>query len=142
MSTDGRHIVEGTNGVVEKLVVKVWKFVIQADFLVLDMSNAGEIHLILGCPFLATTQANISVANDTMTLTVDDKKVEFDFHRVATTPFAVDDQTWFWVDLIDELVWETHVVIFAPMPNDEKILKKQPVSPRKELRVTPLLISI
>lgn len=55
------------------------------------MKNFGKISLILGRPFLAITQADINVANGTITLMVEGKEVEFNLNGVAAAPMATDD---------------------------------------------------
>ena len=47
------------------------------------------------------------MANGTMTLMVEEKKVEFDLLGVVTPPMAFNDRTCLRVDSIDELVRET-----------------------------------
>ena len=51
-------------GIVEDVLVKVDRFVFPADFIILDMamtpSPKNQIPIILGRPFLATADANIS----------------------------------------------------------------------------------
>ncbi|XP_074374298.1 uncharacterized protein LOC141714693 [Apium graveolens] len=48
-------------GVLEDVLVKVDKFVISCDFVVLEMNEDVSIPIILGRPFLATAGANIDV---------------------------------------------------------------------------------
>lgn len=62
-------------GVIESIVVQVREVIMSTDFVVLDMENIGDVLLILERLFLATTQVNINVANATMTLIVDGKKI-------------------------------------------------------------------
>ncbi|GJS49143.1 reverse transcriptase domain-containing protein [Tanacetum coccineum] len=48
-------------GIVENVIVKIDKFVLLVDFVVLDMKEDHKIPIILGRPFLATTHAMIDV---------------------------------------------------------------------------------
>ena len=48
-------------GIIEDVLVKVDKFIFQADFIVLDMEEDKEVPIILGRPFLAISQALIDV---------------------------------------------------------------------------------
>ena len=41
-------------GIIENVLVKVGKFVIPADFVILDMEEDDSVPIILGRPFLAT----------------------------------------------------------------------------------------
>ena len=47
--------------VIEDVLVKVDKFIFLADFIFLDMEEDKEIPIILGRPFLATSEALIDV---------------------------------------------------------------------------------
>ncbi|GKB08191.1 reverse transcriptase domain-containing protein [Tanacetum coccineum] len=46
-------------GIVENVLIKVEKFVLPIDFVILDMPENSRIPIILGRPFLATAQATI-----------------------------------------------------------------------------------
>ena len=48
-------------GVIEDVLVKVYKFIFPTDFIVLDMEKDKEIPIILGRPFLVTGKAMIDV---------------------------------------------------------------------------------
>ena len=48
-------------GIAEDILVKIWNFLIPVDFMVLDMEINSKTPLILGRPFLSTTEANIDV---------------------------------------------------------------------------------
>ena len=54
-------------GIIEKVLVKVDKFIFSMDFVVLGMEEDKEEPLILGRPFLATGQAVIDVKNRELT---------------------------------------------------------------------------
>ncbi|KAL0455801.1 UNVERIFIED_CONTAM: hypothetical protein Slati_0919300, partial [Sesamum latifolium] len=60
-------------GIVEDVLVKVGKFVIPVDFIVLDMEEDKNMPLILGRPFLATSRALIDVQQGQLTLRVNDE---------------------------------------------------------------------
>ncbi|KAG9440058.1 hypothetical protein H6P81_020223 [Aristolochia fimbriata] len=49
------------NGLIEDVLVRIWKFIYPCDFVVLDMEVDWELPLILGRPFLATAAALIDV---------------------------------------------------------------------------------
>ena len=44
-------------GILENVLVKVGKFVLPADFIILDMEEDDSVPIILGRPFLATGKA-------------------------------------------------------------------------------------
>ena len=48
-------------GIIENILVKVGKFVLPADFVILDMEEDDSVPIILGKPFLATGNAQINV---------------------------------------------------------------------------------
>ncbi|KAL0394779.1 UNVERIFIED_CONTAM: hypothetical protein Slati_4444100 [Sesamum latifolium] len=59
--------------IVEDVLVKVEKFIIPVDFIVLDMEEDVNMPLILGRPFLATSRALIDVQKGQLTLRVNDE---------------------------------------------------------------------
>ncbi|XP_061367427.1 uncharacterized protein LOC133310513 [Gastrolobium bilobum] len=90
------------NGVIEDVLVKVDKFIFSAYFIVLGMEEEGDMPLLLGRPFLATTRTMIDVEQGKLELRMDDKKVTinvFDAMKQAT-----DKDDCFQVDIFDELL--------------------------------------
>ncbi|GJW90814.1 DNA-directed DNA polymerase [Tanacetum coccineum] len=59
-------------GIIESVLIKVVKFVLRIDFVILDMPEDSRILIILGRPFLATARAMIDVSNKKITLRVGD----------------------------------------------------------------------
>ena len=49
-------------GIIEDVLVKIDKFIYPVDFVVLDIDEDNEVHLILGRPFLATARTIINVS--------------------------------------------------------------------------------
>ncbi|KAJ9546857.1 hypothetical protein OSB04_019400 [Centaurea solstitialis] len=70
-------------GVIEDVLVKVDKFYLPLDFMVLDMEEDRHIPLILGRPFLATGRALIDVERGKLTLRVGDETAEFSVFKAA-----------------------------------------------------------
>ncbi|XP_074291654.1 uncharacterized protein LOC141618444 [Silene latifolia] len=64
-------------GVIEDVLVKVGNFYIPADFMVLDILEDQQTPIILGRPFLATKDVNISVKKGKLTFKVGRNVVEF-----------------------------------------------------------------
>ena len=60
-------------GILEDVLVKVDKFILPVDFVVLEMEENREVLIILGRSFLATGQASIDVKNGQLTLRVGDE---------------------------------------------------------------------
>ncbi|GJS42768.1 DNA-directed DNA polymerase [Tanacetum coccineum] len=57
-------------GIAEDVLIKIDKFVLLIDFVILDMREDSRIPIILGRPFLATARAMIDVFNKKITLRV------------------------------------------------------------------------
>ncbi|GJT66937.1 DNA-directed DNA polymerase [Tanacetum coccineum] len=57
-------------GIAEDVLIKIDKFVLPIDFVILDMREDSRIRIILGRPFLATARAMIDVFNKKITLRV------------------------------------------------------------------------
>nr|GFA03148.1 hypothetical protein [Tanacetum cinerariifolium] len=67
--------------IVENVLIKVDKFTLPIDFVILDMLEDTRIPIILGRPLLATVRAMIDVFNKKITLRVGDDKVTFDIDQ-------------------------------------------------------------
>ncbi|KAJ9147268.1 hypothetical protein P3X46_029445 [Hevea brasiliensis] len=89
-------------GVVENVPLKVGKFFIPVDFVVLEMEEDVHIPIILGRPFLATAGAVIYVKNGRLTLEVGEEKVEFNLFQAMKK--KDDSNSCLRVDVIDEEV--------------------------------------
>ena len=77
-------------GVVEDVLIQVDKFYYHVDFIVLDTELAAEganyVPIILGRPFLATSNAIINCRNGVMQLTFGNMTLELNiFHLVKST---------------------------------------------------------
>ncbi|XP_021758383.1 uncharacterized protein LOC110723339 [Chenopodium quinoa] len=73
-------------GKVEDVPLRVGKFVIPIDIVVLDMDEDKHIPIILGRPFLATSSALISVKSAKITLKVGEEVLEFDLNASMKYP--------------------------------------------------------
>ncbi|GJS61573.1 DNA-directed DNA polymerase [Tanacetum coccineum] len=58
--------------IIENVLIKVDKFFLPIDFVILDMPKDSRVPIILGRPFLATAQAMIDVFNKHITLRAED----------------------------------------------------------------------
>ncbi|KAL0412071.1 UNVERIFIED_CONTAM: hypothetical protein Slati_3796800 [Sesamum latifolium] len=83
--------------IVEDVLVKVEKFIIPVDFIVLDMEEDITMPLVLGRPFLATSRALIDVQKCQLTLRVNDEHIVFNvfkplkyLHKNEHDIFAID----------------------------------------------------
>ncbi|GJQ91587.1 reverse transcriptase domain-containing protein [Tanacetum coccineum] len=62
-------------GIVENVLIKIDKFILPIDFVILDMREDSKILIILGRPFLATARAMIDVFNKKITLRVGNEEL-------------------------------------------------------------------
>ncbi|GKE11207.1 DNA-directed DNA polymerase [Tanacetum coccineum] len=113
-------------GIIENVLIKVDKFDLLIDFVILDMPEDSRILIILGRPFLATARAMIDVFNKKITLRVGDDEVIFDVDQSIKRPPAEDDECYGIDDLDDTINIEAQELL----RNDEfdsfllKVLEK------------------
>ncbi|GJS66939.1 DNA-directed DNA polymerase [Tanacetum coccineum] len=94
-------------GIVENVLIKVDKFFLPIDFVILDMPENSRISIILGRPFLAIGRAMIDVFNKKITLKVGDDEVIFDMDQSMKRPPTEDDECYGIDDLDDTINIET-----------------------------------
>ena len=73
-------------GVIEDVLVKVQQFTFPADFVVMDIEEDSEISLILGCPFMLTTNCMVDMGKGKLEMSVDDQKVTFNLFEAMKHP--------------------------------------------------------
>ena len=66
---------------VDNVPVQVGKFFVPADFLVIDMAEDPACPIILGRPFLAMVDANISIRKGVLTFNISDEVIEYSFNK-------------------------------------------------------------
>ncbi|XP_058741195.1 uncharacterized protein LOC131613553 [Vicia villosa] len=91
-------------GMLENVPVRIGKFYIPTDFIIMDIKEDSNIAIILGRPFIATAGAIIDVKKGKLTFEVGEEKVEFILSQFFKAP-AIDDSCCF-LDVIDECVKE------------------------------------
>ncbi|XP_057986700.1 uncharacterized protein LOC131171247 [Hevea brasiliensis] len=91
-------------GILENIPIKVRKFFIPVDFVVLKMEKDVQIPIILGRPFLTTAEAIIDVKNGRLTLKVGDEDVEFNLFKAVKHKLKPDECLK--VNITDKLVEE------------------------------------
>jgi len=92
-------------GIVEDVLVQVDKFIYPVDFIVLDtqpVEACNSFPVILGRPFLATSNALINYRNGLMKLSFGNMTLEMNIFNICKQPG--DDNDLQEVDLIEELV--------------------------------------
>ena len=96
------------NGAIEDVLVQVDKFYLPVDFIILDMhpiSNANsQISMILGCPFLATSNALINCRSGVLKLSFGNMILKFNIFNTCKQPR--DEEDVHEVELIETLVQE------------------------------------
>ncbi|XP_070024629.1 uncharacterized protein [Nicotiana sylvestris] len=78
-------------GIIEDVLVRVGKFILRADFIVLDYEADVEVPIILGRPFLATGGAIIDVRAGKLKMRVDDEEVTFNVYKELKLPKHYED---------------------------------------------------
>ncbi|CAN6583278.1 unnamed protein product [Malus baccata var. baccata] len=115
-------------GILEDVIIKMDKFYLPANFIVLDMEEDKEVPLILGRPFMATARTLIDVEAGTLTLRVQGESVVFKLFKAVKRPFEPEE--CFRVDVLDGIVHAN----FASRSSNDKLLgvPKQPLLPSSE----------
>jgi len=94
-------------GIIEDVLVQVDKFIYPMDFIILDtqpLEACNSFPIILGCPFLATSNALINCRNGLMKLSFGNTTLEMDIFNTCKQPG--DDNDLQEVDFIEELVYD------------------------------------
>ncbi|XP_071940114.1 uncharacterized protein [Coffea arabica] len=91
-------------GVLENVLIKVQKFIIPVDFVVLDMEENISMPIILGRPFLATAGTIIDVKNGKLKFQVGEEEVEFNLNEMEKYPSFTDHA--YSIGTIDKLTQE------------------------------------
>ncbi|XP_057251773.1 uncharacterized protein LOC104897055 [Beta vulgaris subsp. vulgaris] len=95
-------------GKLENVLIKVDKFIIPVDFIILDMDEDVEVPIILGRPFLATTGAIINVKNGILTFEIGEEKVHFNIFNSSKKNSQRDLVCQ--VDIIKDMTKNKHVI--------------------------------
>ncbi|XP_056685779.1 uncharacterized protein [Spinacia oleracea] len=91
-------------GILEDVPVRVGKFYIPVDFVVLDMEEDSQIPIILGRPFLCTAGVVIDVKSGSLTLSVGDDTVTFNLTNAVKSPML--ENTCCRIDIVEEISLE------------------------------------
>ncbi|XP_057747416.1 uncharacterized protein LOC130966617 [Arachis stenosperma] len=70
-------------GVVENVLLKVGKYFLPTDFVILDMEESHIHPIILGKPFLATARALIDVEKGELILRIHDERLSFNVFKLS-----------------------------------------------------------
>ncbi|XP_019257773.1 PREDICTED: uncharacterized protein LOC109235989 [Nicotiana attenuata] len=77
--------------IIEDVLVRVGKFILPVDFIVLDYGADEEVPIILGRPFLATGGAIIDVREGKLKMRVDDEEITFNVYKALKLPKHYED---------------------------------------------------
>jgi hypothetical protein len=122
-----------SRGIVEDVLVQVDKFYFPVDFIVLDTKHVApssiDVPVILGRPFLATSNTLINCRNGIMKLIFGTMTVELNIFNIYKQPAIDDDEEIVEVDMIQNLVESklAHYMISDPIeacllnPNNDDI---------------------
>nr|XP_027093531.1 uncharacterized protein LOC113713922 [Coffea arabica] len=94
----------------ENVLIKVQKFIIPVDFVVLDMEEDMSMPIIVGVPFIATVGTIIDVKNGKLKFQVDEEEVEFNLNEMKKYPVFTDHA--YSIGTIDKLTQEMSQVNF------------------------------
>nr|XP_016496309.1 PREDICTED: uncharacterized protein LOC107815261 [Nicotiana tabacum] len=91
-------------GIVDDVLVKVGKFLLPANFLILDCAVDKEITIILGRPFLATGRAFMDSERNEIKFRVNDEEVTFQASKGMKFPHSYESISV--IDVVDEVEGE------------------------------------
>ncbi|XP_070026170.1 uncharacterized protein [Nicotiana sylvestris] len=89
-------------GIIDNVLVRVDKFILLADFVILDYEVDYEVPIILGRPFLATGKALVDVVAGELTFRVGDKKVVFHVCKFMKQPNS--NEVCSFMDLVTDVI--------------------------------------
>ncbi|GKC82612.1 DNA-directed DNA polymerase [Tanacetum coccineum] len=120
--------------IIENVLIKVDKFILPIDFVILDMPEDSRILIILGRPFLAIAQDMIDVSNKKITLRVGDDEMIFDMDQSMKKPPSEDNECYN-IDELDEIIHNKTQELLEKDQSDSFLLKKprkrsKPIGPR------------
>lgn len=78
-------------GVLKNVLIKVGKFIIPMDFVVLDIKEDFSLPIILGKPFITIVGAIIDATNGKLKLQVREDEIEFDLNDMVKYPSSTFD---------------------------------------------------
>ncbi|GKA74868.1 DNA-directed DNA polymerase [Tanacetum coccineum] len=95
--------IQYSRGIIENVLIKVDKFILLIDFVILDMPEDSRVSIILVRPFLAIARVIIDVFNKKITLRVGDDEVIFDIDQSIKRPPIEDDECYD-IDDLDNII--------------------------------------
>ncbi|GJZ44929.1 reverse transcriptase domain-containing protein [Tanacetum coccineum] len=117
----GRSI-QYPRGIIENVLIKVDKFILLINFVILDMPEDSRVPIILGRPFLATARAMIDVFNKKIMLRVGDDEVIFDVDQSINRP-PTEDNECYGIDDLDNTINAEAQELLANDESDSFLLR-------------------
>jgi len=121
-------------GVIEDVLVKIDSLVIPCDFYILDIerdscdSSNNNTPILFGRPFLKTANTKIDYGKDTLSMEVEDKKIEFNFHDAMKYPYNnVYSITCYGHDFTEIEEMERHICVPQNMQESTLALQLQTI---------------
>jgi hypothetical protein len=111
-----------SRGIIEDVLVQVDKFIYPVDFIILDtqlVEACNSIPIILGRPFLATSNALINCRNELVKLSFGNMTLEMNIFNICKQPR--DDNDLQEVDVIEELVYDQFESTMSKTEFDEYV---------------------
>ncbi|XP_070045115.1 uncharacterized protein [Nicotiana tomentosiformis] len=96
------HTMKSLLGVIKDVLVRVDKFILPAEFVILDCEVEYEVPIILGRPFLAMFKTLCDVEPRELTLRVGDEKVVFHVCKSMRQPNS--SEVYSFVDLVTDII--------------------------------------
>ncbi|GJR16828.1 reverse transcriptase domain-containing protein [Tanacetum coccineum] len=119
-------------GIAENMHIEVGKFTFLVDFVILEIEEDSKVPLILGRPFLYTTDAVIRVKQKQLNLGVGTERMIFNIHSAMKHSYSNDD-TCFSIHVINEILSYlilSKTIIHTDHSALKHLFKKQNAKPR------------
>ncbi|XP_070050709.1 uncharacterized protein [Nicotiana tomentosiformis] len=111
-------------GIIDDVLVRVDKFILPADFVILDCKVDYEVPIILGRPFRAIGKELVNVEAGELTFRVGDEKVIFHVCKSMRQP--ISNEVCSFVDLVTEvIVDDTSAMINVEDPLETVLLNHE-----------------
>ncbi|XP_042019108.1 uncharacterized protein LOC121766947 [Salvia splendens] len=98
------HSIVKPTGIVEDFLVKIDKFIIPIDFIVLDMPEDKEVLILFGRPFLATGDVLLGAKDNTVTFRVNGEQLTINVEKAMKHP--TNAKACFRVDDLDKCIFD------------------------------------
>ncbi|XP_074304836.1 uncharacterized protein LOC141639661 [Silene latifolia] len=113
-------------GVLEDVPVRVGKYFIPLDFIVMEMAEDSHVPIILGRQFLHTAEALIDVRDGSLTLRVGDDTVKFVLDNALKRPHSV--ALCYMLNIVDPAIHDSFTLYFDMNPSDAPTVASGPWS--------------